>query len=370
MRTRATFALRTARRSIACSRGDGFARATSRRRASCSRTRIRATPMRWDGSRSTTAISPARARRCVPTWSHRPEALAALALLARTRADTAPVDRARVSRARARRHGRRRRGLREGRARSSATRHRCCSRPPRGCTRRTTASSRRSRSGARSSRSRAMRPRRPRPSSSGRARSGAMGRRRQAIDAPRAPHSHLPAERAPAAGAARAGAVAKRHRAAELRSVRRMLTFRMRLWSAARRRSCSCCSGRRASAARCSSRWTTRRAITSRRTASRTTRIKAGGTAEWLLNYRGGVVPAARHAGAPPPAPRSTASPSSRSTTAQLAQIRARDRERQHGAVPLEKAPKIAVYTPPDAPPWDDAVTLALKYAGIEYTPI
>ena len=36
-------------------------------------------------------------------------------------------------------------------------------------------------------------------------------------------------------------------------------------------------------------------------------------------------------------------------------------------AVPLEKAPKIAVYTPPNAPPWDDAVTLALKYAGIEY---
>jgi hypothetical protein len=26
------------------------------------------------------------------------------------------------------------------------------------------------------------------------------------------------------------------------------------------------------------------------------------------------------------------------------------------------------VYTPPDAPPWDDAVTLALRYAGIEYT--
>ena len=39
-------------------------------------------------------------------------------------------------------------------------------------------------------------------------------------------------------------------------------------------------------------------------------------------------------------------------------------------AVPLEKAPKIAVYTPPKAPPWDDAVTLALQYAGIEYTTI
>jgi hypothetical protein len=39
-------------------------------------------------------------------------------------------------------------------------------------------------------------------------------------------------------------------------------------------------------------------------------------------------------------------------------------------AIPLEKAPRIAVYTPADALPWDDAVTLALKYAGIEYTPI
>jgi hypothetical protein len=36
-------------------------------------------------------------------------------------------------------------------------------------------------------------------------------------------------------------------------------------------------------------------------------------------------------------------------------------------AVPLEKAPKIAIYTPPGAPPWDDAVTLALAYAGIAF---
>jgi hypothetical protein len=36
-------------------------------------------------------------------------------------------------------------------------------------------------------------------------------------------------------------------------------------------------------------------------------------------------------------------------------------------AVPLEKAPKVAVYVPPNAAPWDDAVTMALEYAGIEY---
>lgn len=33
----------------------------------------------------------------------------------------------------------------------------------------------------------------------------------------------------------------------------------------------------------------------------------------------------------------------------------------------LEKAPKIAVYTPPNLQPWDDAVTLALTYAEITY---
>ena len=33
----------------------------------------------------------------------------------------------------------------------------------------------------------------------------------------------------------------------------------------------------------------------------------------------------------------------------------------------LEKVPKIAVYSPPDKQPWDDAVTLALAYAEIDY---
>ena len=39
-------------------------------------------------------------------------------------------------------------------------------------------------------------------------------------------------------------------------------------------------------------------------------------------------------------------------------------------AVILEKAPKIAVYTPKDNMPWDDAVTMALTYAEIPYTTI
>ena len=38
--------------------------------------------------------------------------------------------------------------------------------------------------------------------------------------------------------------------------------------------------------------------------------------------------------------------------------------------VQLEKAPKIAVYTPPNKQPWDDAVTLVLEYAEIKYEKI
>lgn len=38
--------------------------------------------------------------------------------------------------------------------------------------------------------------------------------------------------------------------------------------------------------------------------------------------------------------------------------------------VVLEKAPKIAVYTPPGKQPWDDAVTMVLTYAEIPFTAI
>lgn len=38
--------------------------------------------------------------------------------------------------------------------------------------------------------------------------------------------------------------------------------------------------------------------------------------------------------------------------------------------VQLEKAPKIAVYTPPTSLPWDDAVTMAMEYAEIPYDKI
>lgn len=94
--------------------------------------------------------------------------------------------------------------------------------------------------------------------------------------------------------------------------------------------------------------------------------IAAGERAEWLLNYRGGsfLLPAVEHV------QRSAAllgvtveSLAGRD----LASIRGRIEEANMEAVPLEKAPEVAVYTPPNSSPWDDAVTLALEYAGIPY---
>jgi len=54
-------------------------------------------------------------------------------------------------------------------------------------------------------------------------------------------------------------------------------------------------------------------------------------------------------------------------SAAQVNQIYATIEDNNMEKILLEKAPKIAVYTPPNAQPWDDAVTLALTYAEIEY---
>lgn len=111
---------------------------------------------------------------------------------------------------------------------------------------------------------------------------------------------------------------------------------------------------------------------------SQTNHLKAYGTAywalkngyeiQWLINYRGGsfvlpftaesrtecllkgiafeVIPDAR-------------------LNSMLAEIASP--EVNADAVKLEKAPKIAVYSPKEKKPWDDAVTLALTYAEIPY---
>ncbi|MEX0692502.1 MAG: hypothetical protein WD934_10190 [Gemmatimonadales bacterium] len=94
--------------------------------------------------------------------------------------------------------------------------------------------------------------------------------------------------------------------------------------------------------------------------------LERGGTGEWLLNYRGGSFLV----------PMDTATERdaalagitmARVTDNDLLDIRGEIASSNMEAVPLEKAPKVAVYVPPDAAPWDDAVTLALQYAGIQY---
>lgn len=94
--------------------------------------------------------------------------------------------------------------------------------------------------------------------------------------------------------------------------------------------------------------------------------LEAGATGEWLLNFRGGSfllpdVPAIRRDAALRGVSVEPVSP------AALTGIRARMEEGNMEAVILETVPRIAIYTPPNTPPWDDAVTMALSYAGIPY---
>ena len=94
--------------------------------------------------------------------------------------------------------------------------------------------------------------------------------------------------------------------------------------------------------------------------------IAAGERAEWLLNYRGGsfLLPGVAHVQRNAALLGVTVETL---TGSALASLRAEIEESNMESVPLEKAPKIAVYTPPNSSPWDDAVTLALEYAGIPY---
>ncbi|MEM7416341.1 MAG: asparagine synthetase B [Gemmatimonadota bacterium] len=90
---------------------------------------------------------------------------------------------------------------------------------------------------------------------------------------------------------------------------------------------------------------------------------------EWLLNYRGGSFLL-------PDQPRIRREAALRGVTiepmsaAGEARMRATIAGSNMEAVPLERAPKVAIYTPPNSTPWDDAVTMALEYAGIDYETI
>ena len=94
--------------------------------------------------------------------------------------------------------------------------------------------------------------------------------------------------------------------------------------------------------------------------------LERGGRAEWLLNYRSGsfLLPA-------DPAVQRDATLVGVTVIPledmQVATLRSGIAQANMEAVPLEKAPKVAVYVPPNAAPWDDAVTMSLQYAGISF---
>jgi len=97
--------------------------------------------------------------------------------------------------------------------------------------------------------------------------------------------------------------------------------------------------------------------------------LKQGVDVEWLLNYRGGsflcegfdaLRDKLRLAGV------SFEEVDGGQVAAIYAEIEQANMER----VLLEKAPEVAIYSPPTASPWDDAVTMALTYAEIDYRTI
>ncbi len=97
--------------------------------------------------------------------------------------------------------------------------------------------------------------------------------------------------------------------------------------------------------------------------------IAAGASAEWLLNYRGGSFLIEYHQ----EVERLCALRGVRAeriTNSEIAQIYQEIEQSNMERIDLEKAPEIAVYSPPDAEPWDDAVTLVLEYAEIPYETI
>lgn len=94
--------------------------------------------------------------------------------------------------------------------------------------------------------------------------------------------------------------------------------------------------------------------------------LTRGMKVEWLLNYRGGsfLMEAYRDI---------EDTCNVRGVSYEIIdadreeQIRAAIEQENMEAVLLEKAPLIAIYTSPTSDPWDDAVTLALTYAQIDY---
>ena len=92
---------------------------------------------------------------------------------------------------------------------------------------------------------------------------------------------------------------------------------------------------------------------------------------DWLLNYRSGsfMIDGLENVGAECRVRGVTYEEITGTEAARIyAGIQSEDNNMD--VVRLEKAPKIAVYVPPNTLPWDDAVTLAMEYAEIPYDKI
>ena len=94
--------------------------------------------------------------------------------------------------------------------------------------------------------------------------------------------------------------------------------------------------------------------------------LKKGINVEWLLNYRGGaflfdenqlIISECKIRGVS----------FEKINTSDLVSLYTAIDQNNMDIVLLEKNPKIAIYTPPNKQPWDDAVTLALTYAEVDY---
>lgn len=99
--------------------------------------------------------------------------------------------------------------------------------------------------------------------------------------------------------------------------------------------------------------------------------LTAGETGTWLLNYRGGSFLTTNRADIVRQSRLRNVKIEMLTESEAASLLREVELPNVNtAAVALEKVPTIAVYTPPQALPWDDAVTLALDYAEVPYDKI
>ncbi|MDX2194268.1 MAG: hypothetical protein NW201_13010 [Gemmatimonadales bacterium] len=97
--------------------------------------------------------------------------------------------------------------------------------------------------------------------------------------------------------------------------------------------------------------------------------LERGQRCEWFLNYRAGAFLVPNDAATARDAALNGVTALGLEA-GELTELRAEMATGNMEPVPLEKPPKVAVYAPPNAAPWDDAVTMVLNYAGIGFAKV